>query len=575
MGHKYKGFEPNWYINKPPENSYRSIFKWGEWDEFKHPNEKLYELMKKTFNMTDNDFIEPKNLGLDDVKYDGEIKLTKENINKIKTIVGEDNVNEDVYTRLSVSYGKTMIDSIRMRHKKVENIPDIVIYPRDKKDIINIVRYCNDEKIPIYVFGGGSTVTRGMEAVKQGITLDMRKHLNKVIRFNEINQTITVQAGMQGPDLEEYLNKAPEKFNAKRRYTCGHFPQSFEYSSVGGWIVTRGAGQNSTYFGKIEDIVICQEYITPIGEIKTNEFPAQATGPDIDEIMMGSEGAFGILISATLKIFKYLPENHQKFSFIFKNWEDAKEAAREIMQGQFGYPSVFRLSDPEETDVAMKLYGVEDTIIDKILKFRGFNPMERCLMLGFTEGEKNFSKLVKKNIKKICKKYKAMYTTGYITSSWEKGRFRDPYLREDLGDFGIMIDTLECSVNWENMEKVHTGVRKFCHSRPNTICMTHISHFYPQGANLYFIFIAKMEEEEEYLEYQYGILDNIQKYGASMSHHHGIGKMTAPWLESYIGENQMALFKNLKNYFDPNNIMNPGGTLGLDLEKNLIRNNKK
>lgn len=575
MGHKYKGFEPNWYINKPPENSYRSIFKWGEWDEFKHPNEKLYELMKKTFNMTDNDFIEPKNLGLDDVKYDGEIKLTKENINKFKTIVGEDNVNEDVYTRLSVSYGKTMIDSIRMRHKKVENIPDIVIYPRDKKDIINIVRYCNDEKIPIYVFGGGSTVTRGMEAVKQGITLDMRKHLNKVIRFNEINQTITVQAGMQGPDLEEYLNKAPEKFNAKRRYTCGHFPQSFEYSSVGGWIVTRGAGQNSTYFGKIEDIVICQEYITPIGEIKTNEFPAQATGPDIDEIMMGSEGAFGILISATLKIFKYLPENHQKFSFIFKNWEDAKEAAREIMQGQFGYPSVFRLSDPEETDVAMKLYGVEDTIIDKILKFRGFNPMERCLMLGFTEGEKNFSKLVKKNIKKICKKYKAMYTTGYITSSWEKGRFRDPYLREDLGDFGIMIDTLECSVNWENMEKVHTGVRKFCHSRPNTICMTHISHFYPQGANLYFIFIAKMEEEEEYLEYQYGILDNIQKYGASMSHHHGIGKMTAPWLESYIGENQMDLFKNLKNYFDPNNIMNPGGTLGLDLEKNLIRNNKK
>ncbi|PWJ96433.1 alkyldihydroxyacetonephosphate synthase [Oceanotoga teriensis] len=575
MGHKYKGFEPNWYINKPPENSYRSIFKWGEWNEFKHPNEKLYELMKKTFNMTDNDFIEPKNLGLDDVKYDGEIKLTKENINKFKTIVGEDNVNEDVYTRLSVSYGKTMIDSIRMRHKKVENIPDIVIYPRDKKDIINIVRYCNDEKIPIYVFGGGSTVTRGMEAVKQGITLDMRKHLNKVIRFNEINQTITVQAGMQGPDLEEYLNKAPEKFNAKRRYTCGHFPQSFEYSSVGGWIVTRGAGQNSTYFGKIEDIVICQEYITPIGEIKTNEFPAQATGPDIDEIMMGSEGAFGILISATLKIFKYLPENHQKFSFIFKNWEDAKEAAREIMQGQFGYPSVFRLSDPEETDVAMKLYGVEDTIIDKILKFRGFNPMERCLMLGFTEGEKNFSKLVKKNIKKICKKYNAMYTTGYITSSWEKGRFRDPYLREDLGDFGIMIDTLECSVNWENMEKVHTGVRKFCHSRPNTICMTHISHFYPQGANLYFIFIAKMEEEEEYLEYQYGILDNIQKYGASMSHHHGIGKMTAPWLESYIGENQMDLFKNLKNYFDPNNIMNPGGTLGLDLEKNLIRNNKK
>jgi alkyldihydroxyacetonephosphate synthase len=568
---KYKGFEPQWYVEEPPARAYRRIMRWGKWNEYKHPNEKLYNLMKKTFKMTDDDFKKPKRLGLEEIPEYHPISLSDEQVLSFERIVGKDNISKDLFHRLGVSYGKTMVDAIRLRFKKVENVPDLVIYPRNKEDIIKIVDYCNKELIPIYIFGGGSSVTRGLEAVKNGITLDMRKHMKKVVRFSEINQTITVEAGMQGPELEKALNDAPTLFNAKRKYTCGHFSQSFEYSSVGGWIVTRGAGQNSTYFGNIADMVISQVYVTPAGVIQTKEFPAEATGPDIDQIMMGSEGAFGVLVETTLKVFRLMPENHQKFSFIFRNWEDAKNAAREIMQGQFGYPSVFRLSDPEETDVALKLYGVEDTIIDKMLKIRGFEPMERCLMLGFTEGEKKFAKLVKRNIKKICKKYNAMYTTGYVTSSWEKGRFKDPYLREDLGDFGVMIDTLECSVNWENLEEVHTGVREYCHSRENTICMTHMSHFYPQGVNLYFIFIAKMETEEEYVEYQKGILDNIQKYGASMSHHHGVGKMTAPWMEAYLGKNEMDLYRTLKKHFDPNNIMNPGGTLGLDLEETLKR----
>jgi alkyldihydroxyacetonephosphate synthase len=138
-----------------------------------------------------------------------------------------------------------------------------------------------------------------------------------------------------------------------------------------------------------------------------------------------------------------------------------------------------------------------------------------------------------------------------------------------------MIDTLECAVTWSQMKQVHEGVRAYCKSRPQTICMTHMSHCYPQGANLYFIFIAKMSEIDDYLEYQTGILDNIQKYGAAMSHHHGIGKMTAPWLEHQIGKNQYDVFRVLKNHFDPNMIMNPGGTLGFDLEEEQKRNKRK
>lgn len=568
---KKEEFTPNWYHEEAPEKSYRSILKWGDPKAFKAPKQKLYKLMKDVFDMTDDDFKKPQEMGLETVDFDLPSKMSEENLNALREIVGSENVSVDNYDRLSVAYGKTMIDLMRLRKKIVENLPDVVVYPRSREDIIKIVAFCCEKKIPLYVYGGGSSVTRGVEPIKGGISLDMRRNFNKVIAFSENNQTITVEAGMSGPRLEEVLNNAVKEFGAKRGYTCGHFPQSFEYSSVGGWVVTRGAGQNSSYYGKIEDIVISQEYITPAGIIKSDEFPANATGPSIDEIMMGSEGTFGVLTHVTLRIFKHMPENHIRFSYVFKDWQSGVDAAREIMQGEFGYPSVFRLSDPEETSVGFRLYGVADTVIDKALSALGYKDGKRVLMLGFTDGEENFCENIHRQIKKIAKKYGAMSATGLVTKGWEHGRFTDPYLREDMGDYGLMLDTLECSVNWDNFMDVYENVRRFCKSRPNTICMTHMSHFYPQGANLYFIFEAKMSEIDEYLEYQSGIMDNIQKYGAAMSHHHGIGKMTAPWLEAQIGKNQMDIYKTLKNHFDPDNLMNPGGTLGLDLEESEKR----
>ena len=156
--------------------------------------------------------------------------------------------------------------------------------------------------------------------------------------------------------------------------------------------------------------------------------------------------------------------------------------------------------------------------------------------------------------------------TGYVCKGWEKGRFNDPYLRDTLMDFGFMIDTLECTVNWSNMARVHREVREVCHKLPNTIVTTHMSHCYPQGANLYFIFMTKMQDEEEFRAYHATILDAIQKSGAAISHHHGIGKMFAPWLEVYLGEKEYGIIRTLKNYFDPDELMNPGGTIGLDLK---------
>ena len=577
MSHPYKDFEPKWFHEKFSDKCYRSIFKWGDPMEIKAPRESLYKMMKDLFKLTDEDFKNyTENLGLDPVKFDIPIKLTSDQIQRLKKICGDDFVRTDDYSRLSVAYGKTMYDILRLRNQIVENVPDAVIYPDTKEQIEAIVAFCQEEKIPVYVYGGGSSVTRGVECMKGGISLDMRLRFNKVISFNEIDQTITVEAGMSGPKLEETLNNATKLFGAKRPYTCGHFPQSFEYSSVGGWVVTRGAGQNSTYYGCISDIVIAQEYATPIGNIKTDTYPRKACGPDLNQIMMGSEGTFGVLTHVTLKFFRYMPETIKRYSYMFPDWETAQEAAREIMQSEAGLPSVFRLSDPEETSIMLHLYGVMDTPLRHLFKAKGMEVGKMCLFLGFTNGEKGFSKNVAKHTKKVCRQFGGLPLTGYVTKSWEKGRFNDPYLRDTMQDFGIVTDTMECTVNWSNMSKVHQEVREYCKSRPNTICMTHMSHVYPQGANLYWIFITKMSDPKDFKAYHAGILDAIQKSGASMSHHHGIGKMFAPWLEGSLGKNEYAVTKALKNYFDKDNIMNPGGTLGLDLpEEEKISKDKK
>ena len=200
--------------------------------------------------------------------------------------------------------------------------------------------------------------------------------------------------------------------------------------------------------------------------------------------------------------------------------------------------------------------------------------MERCLFLGFTDGEKGFSRNVAKNIKRIARQFGGMSLTSYVTKSWEHGRFTDPYLRDTMLDFGVMTDTLECTVNWSNMAKVHREVREVCHKLPNTIVTTHMSHCYPQGANLYFIFITRMDDAEKFRAYHSTILDAIQKSGAAMSHHHGIGKMFAPWLEGQLGRTEYGVLCALKNYFDPDYCMNPGGTLGFDVpeeEKRFLK----
>ncbi len=560
-----KSFEPQWSEEPPREGTYRAVFKWGAPDGFKHPNHRLYAMLKEKFNMTDDDFREKRKTGDEPVVCDAPVRISQDQVGWFKNTIGAENVHADDFSRVKYASGKTLEEAMMLRNGINGDTADLVLHPRDKEDVKAIVDYCNTEKIPVYVYGGGSSVNFGVRCVKGGVVLVMGTYMNRILEFNETNGTITVEPGMMGPEYEQILNDAPERLGAKRSYTCGHFPQSFEYSSVGGWIVTLGSGQQSSYYGDMKDIVVSQEYVTPAGTIRTLNYPSTATGPKVSDIMIGSEGAYGVLVSATLKIFRYTPGTRKRFAFIFPSWESTVDAAREIFQGEFGTPSVFRISDPEETDVALKLYGVEGSPFDKIMDFKGYRPRERCLCIGHTEGERGYSKNVYANVKRICKQYGGMSLTGYPVKQWEHGRFADPYMREDLNDYGIMIDTLESGVSWDALHRLHQGVREYIKARPNTICMTHASHFYPQGTNLYFIFIGKMDELDQFRIFHRGVIDRIVAHGGSLSHHHGVGKMIGPWMDAHLGKEQMGVLRALKKHFDPNNIMNPGGSLGLDL----------
>ncbi|MBW1814158.1 MAG: FAD-binding oxidoreductase [Deltaproteobacteria bacterium] len=557
-------FIPDWRETPPPEKSYRSIFKLGKKDEFKHPSDAWYDMIKKEFGLSDGDFRIKQKEGNEVVILDKKSGLSEKQIEKFSEITGKDNISTDDYIRVKFSHGQMLFEVMDLRENNVRNVSDIVVHPRDKNDVKKIVEYCNEEKIPIYVYSGGSSATKGLTPTKGGVTLVLKTHMNKVLELNEENHTAIVQPGLMGPDYEEALNRAPERFNAKRRYTCGHFPQSFELSSVGGWVVTLGSGQASTYYGDAYHIVLAQEYVTPAGDFKTYDFAGTATGPKVNDIMKGSEGAYGILVELTMRVFRYQPENRKRFAFMFPTWEDAVSASREIMQGEFGLPAVYRISDPEETERGLKLFGADKSYINKFFSMFRLNPMERCLCVGTVEGETGYVRNVKKMIRKIAKSHGALYLTGFPVKKWEKTRYKEPLMREDMMDYGIIADTVEASVTWDNLHNLHQGVRSYIKKRPGTVCMTHASHFYSNGTNLYFIFILKPESKEEYTEFYKGIVDAMIKHGGSISHHHGMGKLFGPWMETYLGKEQMGVLKALKSYFDPNNIMNPGGTLGLD-----------
>lgn len=560
---------PKWTDTPPVPGSYRSIVKEGRPDQIKVPSDRYFVQLKKDLELEEDDFRH---------KFDGNqplgpvppSNLDRRVIDEIITIVGQDNVQVDDYNRVKYSYGKLAEEIISLKRGVLHEVTGAAVHPRDKQDVQKIVVLCNDRKIPLYVYGGGSSVNEGFLPQKGGITLVLNTHMNRVLEVNELNHTCRVQAGCMGPQLEDALNNAPEQFHTVHRFTNGHFPQSFEISSVGGWVLTMGSGQASTYYGEPANLVLSMEMVTPHGIINTSDYPSTATGPRVMDMLKGSEGVFGILVELTVKIFRYMPENRKHFGYIFKDFSSAVSTAREVCQGQFGLPAIFRVSDSVETDNAFQMYPQPPAIewaLDKIL---GYKPGKRCVCLGTVEGEGDFTKLVRRKIAGIARKHGGLTIGGGPARDWEEDRYTSFLIAEVISDYDIIMDTVETPVKWDNLHPIHAAVHAFARSVPGTTCMSHMSHFYPYGTNLYFIFGVK-GSIQDYIAYRTGLVDAMVKAGGSPSHHHGVGRLMHQWIEKFLGKEEMDVLRALKRHFDPNDIMNPGYQLGLDVPEELKR----
>ncbi len=537
--------------------SYREILKWG--DKREHQIDPLMlKVISEKFGLGDKEF-ETKHLpGSEQVKLEKPSSLNPQQVEFLRSTVGAENFRDDDFTRASFSYGKFYGELLELRLNSVPHPPDAVVSPRNEDEIARIVEYCNREKIPVIPAGGQSSVTGALQTPHGGIALDLTKHLNRIIKINPVNKTVTVQSGIYGPAFEDELNK--------QGFTCGHFPQSFEYSTVGGWVAARGAGQASTGYGKIEDMVVALKAVTPAGIIETKEFPRTAQGWDIFRLFIGSEGTLGILTEVTLNIHNFRPQNTSYASFIFKSFEQAVEAMRKMIQSEYGRPHLFRISDPDETDIAFKTKGFDNSLSDRVLKGMGFMPGRRSLMFVAVEGERDYTKFVLKKIKKTAKEEKGFSIGKSPVIKWLDQRYSSAYMRDPLMDLGIMSDTLETAVTWENLLKVWSATHEYVSRRPKTVFMIHISHVYESGANLYFTFLSPMEkgnEKEDFSAFHKGLVNTIIENGGSLSHHHGVGRVLAPYMEKHLGKTSMEVLAAVKKHFDPNNIMNPGGTLGL------------
>jgi len=537
--------------------TYREILKWG--DKREHQIDLLMlKVIREKFGLGDIEF-EAKHLpGSQLVKLEKPSSLKPQQVEFLRNTVGTENFLDDDFTRAKFSCGKFYGELLELRLGSVSHPPDAVVSPRNEDEIAGIVEYCNRERIPVIPAGGQSSVTGALQSPHGGIALDLTKHINRIVKINAVNKTVTVQTGIYGPAFEEELNR--------QGFTCGHFPQSFEYSTVGGWIAARGAGQASTGYGKIEDMVIALKAVTPAGIIETKEFPRTAQGWDIFRLFIGSEGTLGVITEVTLNIHNYRPQNTAYASFIFKSFEQAVEAMRRMIQSEYGRPHLFRISDPDETDIAFKTKGFDNSMSDRVLKGMGFMPGRRSLMFVAVEGERDYTKFVLKKIKKTAKEEKGFSIGKSPVIKWLDQRYSSAYMRDPLMDLGIMSDTLETAVTWENLLKVWSATHAYVSRRPKTVFMIHISHVYESGANLYFTFLSPMEkgnEKDDFAAFHKGLVNTIIENGGSLSHHHGVGRVLAPYMEKHLGKTSMEVLAAVKKHFDPNNIMNPGGTLGL------------
>jgi alkyldihydroxyacetonephosphate synthase len=467
-------------------------------------------------------------------------------------------VSTDPDDRLRHARGQALPDVVRLRLGDLPAVPDAVVRPGTAGEVEAVLRILSREGVRAIPWGGGTSVTGGVNTVPDAapaVVLDLER-LSGLVGIDERSGLATFGAGTLGPALESAL--------AARRLTLGHFPQSWELSTLGGWVATRSSGQESLGYGRIEDMVAGLDLVAPAGRLSLPAMPASAAGPDLRQLVLGSEGRLGVITHVTVRVRKR-PAGREVRAWLLPSWEQGIEAVRRLASA--GLPlSMLRLSDPQETEVALAV-GLGGhawaPLVRAFLRLRGIGP-DSCLLLCGAAGGARKLRYGLKAAQAIVRRRGGVSLGESPGRRWLADRFRHPYLRDSLLDLGWATDTLETAAPWSVLPRLYRAVhRALAGGLTEEIpVLCHVSHVYPDGASLYFTYFFACPEDPEEAIHRWALLkrlasDAIVSAGGTISHHHGVGSWHAPWLSREIGEAGARVLDAAARELDPRGVLNP------------------
>jgi alkyldihydroxyacetonephosphate synthase len=481
---------------------------------------------------------------------------------RLAAAVGAEQVRDGREERIAHAVGRSYPDLVRIRAGDASSAPDAVVLPGSAEQVAAVLAACAEHRIAVVPFGGGTSVVGGVEPVRDGmsaaISLDLSR-LDSTVEVDRTSLTARLGAGLLGPEAERRLGA--------EGVTLGHFPQSFEYSTVGGWVATRSAGQASTGYGRIDDLVEGLRCVTPAGELGTRALPASAAGPNLRELLVGSEGVLGVICETTLRV-RPAPAARRYEGWSFRSFAEGCAAFR-VMEQADGAADVSRLSDEHETRLSMALASSgsrAERLGRRYLRLRGHEG--GCIaILGFEGHEED--------VERRRRRTAALLRAGGGVSlgrrpgeAWLRSRYAGPYLRDELLDRRMMVETLETATSWTKLESLHGAVgdalRAALGERGTpALVICHVSHLYPSGASLYFTFLARQEEDAlaQWKAAKTAASEAIVAGGGTITHHHAVGRDHRPWMRAEVGELGIELIRAAKERLDPAGIMNPGKLL--------------
>ncbi len=463
--------------------------------------------------------------------------------------------------RLAASFGQSLGDWLRLRFGRIGAVVDGVATPAEEADVRILLDWAREAGARIIPQGGATSVVGHLappEGARPVLALSLAR-LNRLLHLDPLAQLATFEAGAAGPEIEARLRE--------RGFTLGHFPQSFDYSTLGGWIATRSSGQQSARYGRIEGMFAGACVETPTGRLDMPTFPASAAGPDLREWVLGSEGRIGIITQAVMRVTP-APESEAFAGYFLPDWEQGELAARELAQAKLGL-SMLRLANETETETTLRLAGGGTAVrlLERYLRARGCGDGKVLLLAGFTGGAAQV-RAMRAQAGAILGRRRAVSTGKLLGEKWRANRFKSVYLRNALWDAGYAVDTMETAVDWPRvattmraMEQAGRGalaaLGERCHA------YTHLSHVYPQGSSVYSTFVFRIGQDFEWAWARWRALktavsDAIVRSGGTISHQHGVGKDHASWLEAEKGARGMAAIRDAIAHFDPHGVMASG-----------------